>query len=49
VAFSNLRLSWRGKNYYATGAAEREISAAAGLAGIQTAVQAAEFSFLREE
>jgi CRISPR-associated protein Csm3 len=49
VAFSNLRLSWRGKNYYAAGAAEREISAAAGLAGIQTAVQAAEFSFLREE
>src|SRR6202166_2625169 len=27
VSFSNLRLVWRGKNYYATGAAEKEIGA----------------------
>src|SRR5882757_4126901 len=38
VSFANLRLVWRGKNYYASGAAEKEISAAPTLAAIQTAV-----------
>src|SRR6478609_976301 len=31
VRFSNLRLVWRGKNYYASGAAEKEISAGTNL------------------
>ena len=33
VRFSNLRLVWRSKNYYASGAAEKEISAGATLGG----------------
>ncbi len=33
VSFANLQLVWRGKNYYATGAAEKEISAGATLGG----------------
>jgi CRISPR-associated protein Csm3 len=49
VGFSNLRLVWRGKNYYATGAPEKEIGAGPTLAAIQTAVNASAFSFLREE
>src|SRR5499426_3470066 len=34
VSFSNLKLVWRGKNYYATGAPEKEISSGATLAAI---------------
>ena len=49
MSFANLRLVWRGRNYYATGAAEKEIGAGATLAAIQTAVNDAAFGFLREE
>jgi selenocysteine-specific elongation factor len=49
VSFSNLRLLWRNKNYYATGAAEKEISSGATLAAIQAAVNQSAFSFVREE
>ena len=35
VSFGNLKLTWRGKDYYASGAAEREIAAGADLAGLQ--------------
>jgi CRISPR-associated protein Csm3 len=49
VSFANLRLVWRGRNYYATGAAEKEISAGATLAAIQAAVNEAAFGFVREE
>jgi CRISPR-associated protein Csm3 len=49
VSFSGLRLLWRGRNYYASGAPEKEIGAGATLSAIQTAVAASEFSFLREE
>ena len=49
VSFANLRLVWRGKNYYATGAAEKEIAAGATLAAIQTAVNESAFAFLKEE
>jgi CRISPR-associated protein Csm3 len=49
VSFANLRLAWRSKNYYATGAAEKEISAGATLAAIQTAVNESAFGFVREE
>ena len=49
VSFGNLKLVWRGKNYYATGAAEKEIGAAATLAAIQSAVNETAFAFTREE
>jgi len=49
VSFSNLRLVWRNRNYYATGAAEKEISSGATLAAIQAAVNQSAFSFVREE
>ena len=49
VSFSKLRLVWRGRNHYASGAPEKEIGAGATLAAIQTAVKESAFSFLREE
>src|ERR1700742_4097340 len=49
VSFANLKLVWRGKNYYASGAAEKEISSSATLAAIQQAVNEAAFAFIREE
>src|SRR5207248_11787327 len=49
VSFANLRLVWRGRNYYATGAPEKEIGAGATLAAIQKAASDAAFAFLREE
>ncbi len=39
VRFDNLRMTWRGKDYYASGAAEREIAAGVDLAALQTKVQ----------
>src|SRR5271165_4241293 len=35
VSFDNLKLTWRGRDYYASGAAEREIAAGAGVAALQ--------------
>src|SRR5436309_492163 len=49
VSFSNLKLVWRGKNYYATGAPQKEIGSGATLAAIQAAVNEAAFSFVRDE
>jgi CRISPR-associated protein Csm3 len=49
VSFSTLRLVWRGKNYYASGAAEKEIASGATLAAIQAAVNEAAFGFVKEE
>ncbi len=49
VAFSGLRLVWRGKNYYASGAAEKEVAAGDTLGAIQSAVNESGFAFLREE
>ena len=49
VSFSGLRLVWRGKNYYASGAPEKEVAAGATLGEIQAAVTEAAFSFLKEE
>src|SRR6185437_7232271 len=46
VSFSNLRLAWRGKSYYASGAAEKKISAGDTLGALQTAVNEAAFGFL---
>jgi len=39
VRFDNLKMTWRGKDYYAAGAAEREIAAGADLAALQTKLQ----------
>ena len=35
VRFDNLKMTWRGKDYYASGAAEREIAARVDLAALQ--------------
>src|SRR5580692_11365252 len=48
VSFSGLRLAWRGKSYYASGAAEKEIAAGATLDAIQQAVNEAAFAFIQE-
>ncbi len=39
VRFDGLKLTWRGKDYYASGAAEREIAAGVDLATLQSKVQ----------
>ena len=39
VRFGDLKLTWRGKDYYASGAAEREIASGADLAGLQGKLQ----------
>jgi CRISPR-associated protein Csm3 len=39
VRFDNLKMTWRGKDYYASGAAEREIAAGVDLAALQAKVQ----------
>jgi len=39
VRFDQLKLTWRGKDYYASGAAEREIASGVDLAGLQSKVQ----------
>ncbi len=49
IRFSGLRLLWRGKNYYASGAPEKEVATGATLGDIQSAVTEAAFSFLNEE
>src|SRR5580692_5832607 len=49
VSFSGLRLAWRGKSYYASGAAEKEIGAGATLGAIQQAVHEAAFAFVHED
>jgi CRISPR-associated protein Csm3 len=48
VSFGSLRLVWRNKGYYASGAAEKEIAANASLAAIQTAFNGAVEEFLHE-
>jgi CRISPR-associated protein Csm3 len=49
VSFSKLKLAWRSKNFYATGAAEKQVGAGDSLAAIQSAVSEAAFSFMRDE
>jgi CRISPR-associated protein Csm3 len=44
IAFQNLNLAWRSKNYYATGAAEASLLATADIAGLQQLVTGDEFS-----
>jgi hypothetical protein len=49
LRFSNLRVIWRGRNYYASGAPEKEVGSGDTLAAIQAAVNEAAFAFLHEE
>src|SRR6476659_4040246 len=49
VSFANLRLVWRGRKYYASGAAEKEIAAGATVGAIQSAVTESAFGFIRED
>src|SRR3984893_17931430 len=44
VALSNLKLTWRGRSFYALGTAEQELLAAADLAGLQSLVTRADFA-----
>ena len=44
IGFSKLRLVWRGRDFYASGAEEREIVAGVSLSELQTAVSAPDFS-----
>ena len=46
--FSNLKLTWRSKAYYATGAAEKELIAGADLARLQALVVETGSSFIQE-
>lgn len=41
VSFGDLKLVWRGRDFYAAGVAEREIASGADLAGLQSKVQEA--------
>src|SRR5271157_2252442 len=49
VRLADLKLTWRGKNYYASGAAQKDLGAGVDLAALQAGFQEAAFSFLREE
>jgi len=48
VRFSNMKLTWRSRDYYSTGAAQKELSAGTDLAALQAAVNEAAFAFLHE-
>jgi CRISPR-associated protein Csm3 len=44
VSFANLRLSWRNRDFYATGGAEQELAAGATVGDLQGAVHAEDFA-----
>ena len=46
VRFSDLKVSWRGKDYYSTGKAEQEVAAGGDLGTFQTAVHEKGSAFL---
>jgi CRISPR-associated protein Csm3 len=48
VRFANMKLTWRGREYYSTGAPQKELSAGTDLAALQAAVNEAAFAFLHE-
>jgi CRISPR-associated protein Csm3 len=48
VRLSNLKLVWRNREYYASGAAEKELIAGADLAALQKLVTDSAMSFLKE-
>jgi hypothetical protein len=39
-----LKLTWRGRSFYASGAAEQELLGAADVAGLQSLVTSADFA-----
>jgi CRISPR-associated protein Csm3 len=49
VSFAGLKLVWRGRNYYATGASEKEVATGDTVGAIQSAVNESAFGFLHEE
>jgi CRISPR-associated protein Csm3 len=44
VRFSGLKMVWRGRGFYASGAAEQQLASGADLAALQSEVSAAEFA-----
>ena len=46
VRFGNISLTWRGKDYYATGAEQKSLATGADLAALQAQVKEAGNSFL---
>src|SRR5271156_3957487 len=44
VALSSLKLTWRGRSFYATGAAEQELLTGSDLGGVQSLVTASDFA-----
>jgi CRISPR-associated protein Csm3 len=48
VRFANMKLTWRGKGYYSSGAPEKELIAGADLAALQAKVVEAGGSFIQE-
>lgn len=49
VRFANLQLTWRGRSYYASGAAQKELAAGGDLAALQTQLNESGYDFIREE
>jgi CRISPR-associated protein Csm3 len=49
VRFANMKLTWRGRGYYAAGAAQKELGTGADLAALQTQFTESANAFLREE
>jgi len=48
VRFSNLRLLWRNREYYAAGGPEKELIAGADVVGLQKLIQESAMSFVKE-
>ena len=48
VRFANLKLTWRSRDYYASGAPQKELSAGSDLAALQKLVTESAFAFLHE-
>jgi CRISPR-associated protein Csm3 len=46
VRFSNMKLSWRSRDYYSSGAPQKELSTGADLAGLQATLAENAFAFL---
>ena len=49
VRFANLKLAWRGRPYYASGGAQKDLGAGADLGALQAAYNEAGTAFLQEE
>jgi CRISPR-associated protein Csm3 len=49
VRFANLKVIWRGRDYYSTGAPAKDVATGADLGALQSAYQEAGLAFLREE